>query len=239
MFPDGSFLVPQTDQDSQTRALSATAAGVYPVEATVSVTKPDGEPSGWTLPVHSSRMIMTTGGDQPISTYQPFAPSLRLTVWGEGFVYGWADSYEFRVFNRVGALQLIVRRAVDRAPVSAEDREWFADGVFHMVGEDEIARQLSKGLIFPDHYAAYDRLLVDRIGDLWVRRFDPRAALQAVSTPSPLPTEWDVFDASGRWLTTVALPGDVVIHDIGEDYVLGVWKDEMDVQYVRMYGLER
>jgi hypothetical protein len=29
------------------------------------------------------------------------------------------------------------------------------------------------------------------------------------------------------------------IHDIGEDHILGVWKDEMDVEYVRMYSLDR
>jgi hypothetical protein len=37
----------------------------------------------------------------------------------------------------------------------------------------------------------------------------------------------------------VTLPKDVLIHDIGEGYILGVWKDEMDVEYVRMYSLER
>ena len=27
--------------------------------------------------------------------------------------------------------------------------------------------------------------------------------------------------------------------EIGEDYVLGLWRDELGVEYVRMYGLER
>jgi hypothetical protein len=29
------------------------------------------------------------------------------------------------------------------------------------------------------------------------------------------------------------------MNEIGEDYILGVWKDEMDVEYVRMYSLDR
>jgi hypothetical protein len=28
-------------------------------------------------------------------------------------------------------------------------------------------------------------------------------------------------------------------HEIGADYVIGVWRDEDDVQYVRVYGLRR
>jgi hypothetical protein len=50
---------------------------------------------------------------------------------------------------------------------------------------------------------------------------------------------WDVFDPNGRWITTVTFPKDVQSHDIGEDYILGVWEDELDVEYVRMYALDR
>ena len=50
---------------------------------------------------------------------------------------------------------------------------------------------------------------------------------------------WDVFDSSGQKVTTVTTPRDVTIQTIGEDYILGVWKDEMDVEYVRMYSLDR
>ena len=27
--------------------------------------------------------------------------------------------------------------------------------------------------------------------------------------------------------------------EIGDDYILGVWRDATDVEYVRMYGLEK
>ena len=48
-----------------------------------------------------------------------------------------------------------------------------------------------------------------------------------------------LFDPSGRWITTLTMPVAFEIHDIGEDYILGVWKDDMDVEYVRMFSLER
>jgi hypothetical protein len=40
-------------------------------------------------------------------------------------------------------------------------------------------------------------------------------------------------------VTTLTLPASFRVHDIGEDYILGVWQDELDVPYVRMYGLDR
>jgi hypothetical protein len=41
------------------------------------------------------------------------------------------------------------------------------------------------------------------------------------------------------WLGEVALPSTLGVTEIGEDYVLGTWRDEMDVEYVRMYSLDR
>lgn len=34
-------------------------------------------------------------------------------------------------------------------------------------------------------------------------------------------------------------PNSLDIHEIGEDYILGVWKDEFHVEYVRVYSLDR
>jgi hypothetical protein len=35
----------------------------------------------------------------------------------------------------------------------------------------------------------------------------------------------------------VTTPGDPLITDIGEGYITGVWRDEMDVEHVRVYRL--
>lgn len=48
---------------------------------------------------------------------------------------------------------------------------------------------------------------------------------------------WDVFDPEGRWLGGIAMPVGLEVTEIGEDYILGIWKDDLDVAYVRMYEL--
>ena len=36
---------------------------------------------------------------------------------------------------------------------------------------------------------------------------------------------------------TVRTPAELRVLDIGADWLLGVWQDELDVEYVREYGL--
>jgi hypothetical protein len=73
----------------------------------------------------------------------------------------------------------------------------------------------------------YEQLLVDRRGNVWMAEY---RVLEEAHV-------WQVFDPEGHWLGSVTLPDGGRISEIGEDYVLGVWRDEMDVETVRMYGL--
>ena len=80
---------------------------------------------------------------------------------------------------------------------------------------------------------------VDAAGNLWVVPY-------YIASARPLPFE--VHAPDGTWLGSVGLPPGLergYIHyqspymEIGPDYVLGVWKDELDVQYVRVYRLNK
>ena len=51
------------------------------------------------------------------------------------------------------------------------------------------------------------------------------------------PSEWVVFDGSGRMLGSVTTPAGLEVTEIGEDFVLGIWRDELDVQHVQLYEL--
>ena len=76
---------------------------------------------------------------------------------------------------------------------------------------------------------AYDRLIADAAGGLWARLFAP---------PWETATRWRVFDAEGRWLSDVTLPGDLQVFEIGGDYVLGKRTDELGVEYVQLHALD-
>jgi hypothetical protein len=45
-----------------------------------------------------------------------------------------------------------------------------------------------------------------------------------------------VFDPAGAWLGVVALPP-IEVLAIGDDYVIGVYRDELDIQYLQVHEL--
>jgi len=47
------------------------------------------------------------------------------------------------------------------------------------------------------------------------------------------------MEDSGEAMGVIDLPSDLDVHEIGETYVLGRWRDELDVELVRMCGLVR
>ena len=87
-----------------------------------------------------------------------------------------------------------------------------------------------QGIEFPKYYPAYRGLLVDDMDDLWVEEYPIPGVSQGV---------WQVFSPAGLKLATVALPASFRLAQAGKDFVLGVYRDEDDVDYVRMYQLRR
>jgi hypothetical protein len=94
-------------------------------------------------------------------------------------------------------------------------------------------------MVYPEHHAAFRRIEVDPSGHIWVQRSVPEWLTEefAFNSVPPVPTTWDVFDPSGAWLGSVDFPERFEVFDLGEDHVTGLWKDEADVEHVRVYAL--
>jgi hypothetical protein len=88
---------------------------------------------------------------------------------------------------------------------------------------------------------------VDLAGNLWVMRYPASATpfgsyiLEGIRGVRYLTAgaEWTVIAPDGAALATVRTPPGFHVYEIGEDYILGVGLNELDVQSVRMYALER
>jgi hypothetical protein len=85
-------------------------------------------------------------------------------------------------------------------------------------------------LTAPGAFPTYTRLVADTYGHLWAERFTP---------PGESGSRWAVFDAEGAFLGHVAMPDDLEVTEIGADYVLGIHRDELDVERVRLHAIER
>jgi hypothetical protein len=48
---------------------------------------------------------------------------------------------------------------------------------------------------------------------------------------------WDVHDLTGRRLAALTTPPGLTVYDSGPGWILGVWQDELGVQFVRLYDV--
>lgn len=160
---------------------------------------------------------------------------------GEDRIFvGESDGFRIDVVNARGAALMSIRRRGGLRPVGRQD-------LARARAESEQGRQRARGEMaaiagtaLPDAPAdeiparstlpAFDRVLVDQQGYLWVRDF----VVSASNAP-----RWSVFDAEGRWVASVQTPAGVEIYQIGPDWVLGRGRDDLDVEYVRVYPLRR
>ena len=162
----------------------------------------------------------------------PFRRDTRGAVWGNLVAIGAQDSYEIRAFAADGSLVRIVRRDWDpRSPTQADLEEHVARAYAHLPPEAR-SRALSmfKDMPLMDSYPAFEEIMGDRAGYLWVREYRMFGEGDVV---------WTVFDPEGRIQGLVETPAELDVFEIGEDYVVGVVEDELGVEYVQLWGLDR
>ncbi len=167
------------------------------------------------------------GGIPPL-----FGKTSSVAVAQEHVLIGIADSLEYRVFSRDGRLERIVRApgyALELSPaqVSEERAARLAE-----VNEIPPLRDAVERLPDPITRPAYSELLVDAEGHVWL-------AEHHGFTETDQPTDWEVFAESGEWLGSVRTPPRFAVYEIGADYVLGRWQDDLDVEHVQVLHLNR
>jgi hypothetical protein len=164
-------------------------------------------------------------------TSLPFGRSPAAAVYNTQFCFGASDTYEIACYDRNGSLRRVVRRAVPPRPVTSADIEAYQAGELSQIDDADQRRDAERRydeMPVPETMPAYTTFMFDGAGDLWVREF---TVGEAATWP------WTVFDPDGRMLGTVALPADFRVTQIGDDFVLGLWRDDLEVEHVRLYRL--
>lgn len=87
----------------------------------------------------------------------------------------------------------------------------------------------------PERRPAYSNLLMDATGAVWLEEHRG----EFLNFTSPAARTWEVFDRDGAWLGTVELPGRFAVHEINADYLLGVRRDELDIERPQMLAVIR
>jgi hypothetical protein len=132
-------------------------------------------------------------------------------------------------------LERIIRREPDRSPLMTqadidaykERQRKILEDRYRSRPEVSVQAQLDH-TEFPDSMPAQARLMVDAEESIWEQKYN---------IPGDTLDTFAIYDKSGAWLGRLTMPPRFRVSDIGADYVLGIWRDDDDVQFVRLYRL--
>ena len=165
----------------------------------------------------------------------PFQQTVVWEAWGDLAIVSPTDRYEIRAYGFDGSAVRIVRLDQDvRVPTQEHLDAFRADYVAPVDDPDfrKLLNTVVDALPLPPAFPALAAIEVDALGYLWVREYNPPGE---EATP-PL---WTVFDSDGIVQGFVETPPGLVIYEIGADYLLGKVRDELRVEFVQLWSLDR
>lgn len=200
--------------------------------------------------VSDTLFSFASGGSFSFTSDRPeirfFAPEPAWDVTTSGqLLYGMSDEYRISVYEPAGTLRRIIAKPFASPPVRESDQTIileFLEEAWGDAGVPPQAIEQLRGVVeFAETYPAFARLQGGPDGTIWVQRIQPLSQLseealaafnflEDVGSPN-----WEVFDGEGRFLGTFTMPLRFAPRLFVGDEVLGVSRDELDVQHlVRM-----
>ena len=174
---------------------------------------------------------VVVSGEHQGQTGTLFGKGVHIATHGGKIYHGRADAMEVEELTAAGDLVRILRirdfpliltaeqiRVERRAMLDEESVSWWRDIVARVPA--------------PPTRPAYDDIIADPTGALWLRPFRGRSELEG-------PETWQVIATDGMWLGGVEIPENFRVMDIGMDAVLGVRRDALDVEHPQVLRLRR
>ncbi len=163
----------------------------------------------------------------------PFGRSLAIAVHDDELYVGTGEELAIRVITPDGALRRIIRVPGYDLTITAADIARVRETMLAEATSDAARAFLEEFLAnakVPEKRAAFNSFRVDDEGNLWTSGSDlGRLALG----------NWNVFGPDGRWLGEFTMPDQFRMFDIRNGRMLGRWRDDADVDYLRVYRIEK
>ena len=211
------------------------ATGVY--RDTVPLTRfhLDGSLAGRTTPFPMTERWVFEYQGSTAGGSLPFGKETRVVAGVGGFWVGTGDWPQVSFHDPSGNLLRIVRwgdspeRLTDGILAEIE-AWWLANGDDDPESRADLERYFEM-VPYPETIPTHGRLMSDDRGNLWVESY---------SWPgSPSESLWTAYSPDGRRLGAVEVPEQIRVQAISADLVYGVWTDDLDVESIRVYSIER
>lgn len=174
--------------------------------------------------------------------YSGSAPPLFGRHWGVATLggrvfYGSSDLIEIEELNLAGDVARILRVPghglnLTDAQVAAEREAYLDVDLPPGVTLPPLVRRRIEALPTPATRPAFVQMLVDPAGAVWLESYRGLSEMD-------MPRDWLVLAGDGTWLGTLRVPDRFSVTDITMDAVLGVWRDELDVEHPQVLRLNR
>lgn len=216
--------------------------GLYSDSMSVSHVSPDGKLSSVaTLFMGESYVYEPTVPGPVTFGVRPFTVNASVATGPRSLWYTNGARYEIREYAVDGKLLRIIRLRHAATPVTNADIAAFRVRDLEETRQEQIHGKTPRQQIidfeeaalswisYPKTMPAFSALMLESNGNAWVREYGDSTKVQ----------HWDVFDRSGRLLGAVDFPAGIDVFEIGSDYVLGRFRDQDDVESVRLYRFAR
>ena len=163
-----------------------------------------------------------------------FLKTLEVAVASNVVAFGNTAKYEIRLLNSEGQEVATIRRPGEPSEVTETDRERWIEDRLTGIGDPKTRRSrrsLLETLELPTTVPQFRSLAIQEGGRIWVEEFRIPAEANGPST-------WQVYDSAGAHLGEAVLPAGFRPFSITRDEVMGLWRDELDVEFIRVYELE-
>jgi hypothetical protein len=179
----------------------------------------------------------------------PFRPLPFAAATENGVLTSDGVGWDIREYDRQGTLRRILRVA-DHARRPVTEAMIDADPEIAWLDEVQLG-SLRDELPIPDSLPVFESMIVDSRGWLWAQRYRPISCRtfpwnrHYVCGPGQYeadqvePREWMVFDPQGQARGVVWTPPGLDVLSISDEHVLGVWRDELGLEYVQRYRIRR
>jgi hypothetical protein len=230
MFEDGSLLASRAFRPDAVTGVGRTETPLFRYRADGDAFDSIGTHPG------SEYYVQTTGRGLTVGTLR-FGGRTEVRAARDHYYVATTDTYEVQRYSISGILQTIVRKRHTNLSVTDEDAATSLDAQLAELDNPSfrpVIEELYASMPLPETMPAYGAagtgpsILLDDPGNLWIRE---------LNRPGDDRERWTVFDARGRLQGTLRLPDGLRPFHIGTDFILGVAKDDLDVERVLLYEL--
>ena len=177
-----------------------------------------------------------------------FAPEPTWALLNDGtFVHAVNNEYRISVAGPDGDVARIITMPTEQVPVSEEDIEIITGLILRLMEEQGVPPQalagIEQGITYEDVFPAFTQLRNGPEQSIWVQQIGVPSDMTEDEQENWNPLldqgsdDWDVFDAEGRYLGIVTMPDRFSPFSLRGDLLYGVWRDEFEVQYAKVYRI--